>query len=213
MRVGQELLGTLSVVLEQVDRAGNLQDGLLPRLSRLPLEQLRDALIVVQQPVTQAPDPFAPAGRSERIPRRLVAPQPPDGGAHLLGAPIGQESDHGAIRGRPHLEARTRLRAVPRRPRSDRVRTHGHHLGVARPHQSFDDLTAPHDRHANRQRAARSPGSRQRVADLTRTRRGQYPASCAARRCNRSRCTVGREVCVSSRRISSHSAVALRRRR
>ena len=41
MRVGQELLGALSVVLEQVDRDGNLQGGLLPRLSRLPLEQLR----------------------------------------------------------------------------------------------------------------------------------------------------------------------------
>jgi hypothetical protein len=68
MRVGQELLGALSVVLEQVDREGNLQGRLLPRLPRLSLEQLRDPLIVVEQPVTQAPGPLAPAGRSERLP-------------------------------------------------------------------------------------------------------------------------------------------------
>ena len=132
MRVGQELLGALSVVLDQVDRKRNLQGGLLPRLSRLALEQLRDALIVVEQPVTQAPDPFAPAARSQRLPRRLVLPQPPDGGAHLLSTLIGQGPDHGAVRGRPHLEARTRLRAVPRPARSDRVRARRHHLGLAR---------------------------------------------------------------------------------
>ena len=103
MRVGQEPLGTLAVVLEQVDRAGDLQGGLLPRLSRLSLEQLSEALIVVEQPVTQAPEPLASAGRSERLPRRLVAPQPPDGDAHLLGALIGHAGDHGTIRGRPHL--------------------------------------------------------------------------------------------------------------
>jgi hypothetical protein len=87
MRVGEELLGALSVVLEQVDRDGNLQGGLLPRLSRFPLEQLRDALIVVEQPVTQAPEPAASAGRSERLLGRLVAPQSPDGGARTSSAP------------------------------------------------------------------------------------------------------------------------------
>ena len=137
MRVGQEPLGTLSVVLDQVDRRGDLQAGLLPRLPRLPLEQLRDALIVVEQPVTQAPEPVASAGRSERLPSRLVAPQSPDGGAHVLDAVIGQGGDHGAIRGRPHLEVRSTLRAAPRRPRSDLVRARGPHLGVARPHQCF----------------------------------------------------------------------------
>ena len=73
MRVGQELLRALSVVLEQVDRDRNLQGGLLPRLSRLALEQLCEALIVVEQPVTKPPDPFASAGRSQRLPCRLVA--------------------------------------------------------------------------------------------------------------------------------------------
>ena len=90
MRVGQEPLSPPSVVLEQVDREGTLQGGLPPRLSRLPLEQLGDPLIVVEQPVTQAPSPFAPAGRSEGFPSRLVAPQSGDGGAHLRGALVGQ---------------------------------------------------------------------------------------------------------------------------
>ena len=125
-----------SVVLEQVDREGNLKGRLLPRLSRLSLEQLGEVLIVVEQPVTQAPDPFAPAGRSERLPRRLVAPQPRDGSAHLPGAQIGQRGHHRSIRRRGHLEVRAPLRAVPRPTRTDRRRAHSRHLGVACAHQS-----------------------------------------------------------------------------
>ena len=80
--------------------------------------------------------------RSERLPRRLVLPQPPDGGAHLLGAQIGQRGDHGTVRRRPHLEARSRLRAIPRPARSDRVGARRQPLGVAGPISAFDDLTA-----------------------------------------------------------------------
>ena len=135
MRVGQEPLGAPSVVLEQVDREGNLQGRLLPRLSRLALEQRGDPFIVVEQPVTQAPDPLTPAARSERLPGRLVAPQPRDGGAYLLGALIRQRRHHRPIHGRPHLEARARWRAVSRPARSDRRRARSRHLGVARAHQ------------------------------------------------------------------------------
>ena len=89
-----------SVVLEQVDREGNLKGRLLPRLSRLSLEQLGEVLIVVEQPVTQTPYPFAPADRSERLPSRLVAPQLRDVSGHLPGAQIGQRGHHRSIRRR-----------------------------------------------------------------------------------------------------------------
>jgi hypothetical protein len=48
MQVGEEPLGARAVVLDQVDRRRDLERGLLPRLSRLPLQQLRQALIVVE---------------------------------------------------------------------------------------------------------------------------------------------------------------------
>jgi hypothetical protein len=68
------------------------------------------------------PRPIRPGRSARALPGRLVAPQSPDCGAHVLGALMGQAGDHGAIRGRPHPEARTGLRAVPQRLRSDLVR-------------------------------------------------------------------------------------------
>jgi hypothetical protein len=73
-----------------VDRGGGLEGGLLPGLSGLPLQQLGDPLVVVEQPVAEAPEPFAAPAGSEGFPSRLVAPYPSDGGSHLLGPLLGQ---------------------------------------------------------------------------------------------------------------------------
>ena len=124
MRVGQELLGTLSVVLDQVDRRGDLEGGLLPRLPRLPLEQLRDALIVVEQPVTQAPEPVASAG-SVRAP-----PKP-------AGCPA----------------VARRRRARPRRPDRARTRPRSHPRATSRRSPSLAAIRSPAQRARLRARA------------------------------------------------------------
>lgn len=103
--VSQELACVASPVLDQIDRGGHLDPGVITGLAGLRLHDVGDVRRVVDQPVLKLEQPLGATGRADALPLGLEQTQFANLGGDRVGGLVRHLSHHPALRRIEHIDA------------------------------------------------------------------------------------------------------------